>query len=368
MDDFLIVGGGVIGMMSALRLAEAGASVTLVERQRCAHEASWAGGGIVSPLYPWRYDAPVTALASYAEQFYPQLAEQLAAATGIDPQFTPGGIFYLRVEDVASAKAWASAFDKRLETASPALLETKLSQLTASSYPALWMPDLGSIRTPRLGKALRERLKQLDHVTLVEHTEVYRVHVNAGTALGVETSQGLIEGGHVVVAGGAWSARIIEPLGSVLPIYPVKGQMLLFKAAPGLLEHVVLMNGHYLIPRRDGLILAGSTFEDVGFDKSLPEEGYRQLYAQALEILPELKHCEVVQHWAGLRPGTPGSIPFIGALPEVARLSINAGHFGNGVMMAPAAGQLLADLLLGNVPIVDPAPYQPKNATSERLL
>lgn len=359
MNDIVIIGGGIIGMMSALRLAEAGANVTLIERQRCAQEASWAGGGIVSPLYPWRYEPPVTALAGLAERLYPQLAAQLKESTGIDPQFSAPGIFYLRVEDVARAKAWAAAFGKRLDTADTELLNARLPHATFDSGPALWMPELGSIRTPRLGKAVRARLQQLASVRLIEHAEVTQIRVRQGQAVGVETTQGDFAAGDIVVAGGAWSARLLEPLGVLLPIYPVRGQMLLFEATPELLDHVVLMNGHYLIPRRDGLILAGSTFEEVGFDKSTPQEGHRRLYEQALAIVPALARFEVVRHWAGLRPGAPDSIPFIGRVPGVQRLYVNAGHFGNGVMMAPAAGQLLAELVLERTPSVDPTPYRP---------
>jgi glycine oxidase len=134
--------------------------------------------------------------------------------------------------------------------------------------------------------------------------------------------------------------------------------MLLFDAKPDLLNHIVLEGDHYLIPRRDGKILAGSSVEYTGFDKSVTEAMKTQLYDFATRLLPALKNFPVSKHWAGLRPGTEHGIPYITIHPEIENLSINAGHFRNGLTMAPASAQLLADLILKRPPQVNPAPYQ----------
>ncbi|HSP31440.1 MAG TPA: FAD-dependent oxidoreductase, partial [Halomonas sp.] len=115
MSDFVVIGGGVIGMMTTLQRAAAGHSVTLLERGECGREASWAGGGIVSPLYPWRYSEPISRLSTLSEGFYPELSLRLLEETGIDPEYRQRGLLYLRVDDDARAMAWARKVGKPLE-------------------------------------------------------------------------------------------------------------------------------------------------------------------------------------------------------------------------------------------------------------
>jgi glycine oxidase len=134
--------------------------------------------------------------------------------------------------------------------------------------------------------------------------------------------------------------------------------MLLFAAKPDTLQTMVLDDGHYLIPRLDGHILAGSTIEGDTFDKTTTSEAKIQISDFALRLLPTLKDCPLVKHWAGIRPGTPCGVPYIDRHPEISNLSINAGHFRNGLAMAPASAQLMVDLILGRPCSVDPEPYR----------
>lgn len=155
----------------------------------------------------------------------------------------------------------------------------------------------------------------------------------------------------------AWTASLLGSLVADWRITPVRGQMLLFHAAPGQVRHIVLQGEHYLVPRRDGRILAGSTLEYVGFDKSTTRRAYDELHAAAVAVIPALARCPVEQHWAGLRPGSAQGIPLIGMHPQRRGLFINAGHFRNGVVTGPASARLLADMIFDRVPCVDPAPY-----------
>ncbi|MFN3359023.1 MAG: FAD-dependent oxidoreductase, partial [Pseudomonas sp.] len=107
-QQVVIVGGGVIGLLTAYNLATQGQAVVLLERAGVGQESSWAGGGIVSPLYPWRYSPAVTALAHWSQDFYPQLAERLFAATGVDPEVHTTGLYWLDLDDEAEALAWAA--------------------------------------------------------------------------------------------------------------------------------------------------------------------------------------------------------------------------------------------------------------------
>jgi len=114
----------------------------------------------------------------------------------------------------------------------------------------------------------------------------------------------------------------------------------------------------YLIPRKDGHVLVGSTLEDVGFDKGTTAEAAHYLHAQAAEIFPLLAHEKPVLHWAGLRPGSPDNIPVIGRHPVIENLYVNSGHFRYGVTMAPGSARLLCNMLMDKPQPIDIAPYQ----------
>lgn len=364
MSDFLIIGGGVIGMMTALQLADAGQKVTLVERGTCGQESSWAGGGIVSPLYPWRYAPPVSQLSRWSEGVYPTLALRLLEETGIDPEYRQKGLLYLNVDDDGAALRWARQLGKPLERVDAAFVYQKEPQAAAPEGNALWMPTLGSVRNPRLGQALRVRLHAMPSVTLVEQCAVSGFIKHEGSVAGVVTSQGDKLAERVVVCGGAWTAQLLAELGVQLPVRPVKGQMIAYQAPPGLVQRVILKDGRYIIPRSDGLILVGSTLEEAGFDKTTDAEALASLKQSAEGIVPALAELPVAHHWAGLRPGSPEGLPFIGALPHWPNVFVNAGHYRNGLVLAPASTHVLVDQLLGRDALIDPTPFLP---TAERL-
>ena len=357
MADFLIIGGGVIGMMMARELAQAGAEVTLIDRKYCAQESTWAGGGIVSPLYPWRYPEPVTQLATWSQSSYVHLAQELIEETGYDPELRQKGMLVVAVDDQAEALRWAEQYHRPLRQVDADFVYEKEPNLIPELSGGLWMPEVCSIRNPRLGRSLRESLLQLNNVTLLEQQEVKGFKIDQNHITAVETSAGSITAQQVVIAAGAWSGQLLAMLGVDLPVKPIHGQMMLFKAQRGLVNRVVLKDGRYVIPRNDGRVLVGSTLEDIGFEKRTTEEAATSLYKTALDIVPKLADYPLEQHWSGLRPGSPEGIPYIGHVPGFNNLYINAGQFRNGLVLAPASTRLLADILLDRQLILDPAPY-----------
>lgn len=359
MTTVLILGGGVVGLMSAMRMAYSGLEVSIVERQRVGSESSWAGGGIVSPLYPWRYSPAVTALSHWSQDFYPKLGEQLLAQTQVDPEVYATGLYWLDLDDDAQALAWARREGRPLREVAMAEVQRAVPALAPGFGRALHMADVANVRNPRLIKALRAALLQMPNVTLHEHCAVTGFIREGERIAGVQTSQGDMRADQVVLAAGAWSGELMKTLGLELPVEPVKGQMILYKCAADFLPSIVLAKGRYAIPRRDGHVLVGSTLEHAGFDKTPTEDALESLKASAVELIPALANAEVVGHWAGLRPGSPEGIPFIGPVPGHEGLWLNCGHYRNGLVLAPASCQLLADLMLGREPIVDPAPYAP---------
>jgi glycine oxidase len=356
MNHIIIVGGGVIGMLSALELRQAGLQVSLFERGETGRESSWAGGGIISPLFPWRYLDSVTRLATWSQGFYPDFCSQLARDSQVDPEFTACGLILIAPDEIAQARAWAETHQRQvqlIDRATFARLEPKAADPVDD---ALWMPQVGQVRNPRLVRALRRRLEQL-RVTVRTADPVHEILLQGGRCSGVRSASGTHEADAVVVCAGAWSGELLAGLGAAPAIHPVRGQMLLFRADPGTISRMVLEANRYVIPRRDGRTLFGSTIEDVGFDKQTTQEAYDELYAIATTRFPVLRRCRVEAHWAGLRPSSPAGVPYIGPHPQIEGLFLNAGHFRNGIVLGPASAHLLADLVLQRRPILDPAPY-----------
>ena len=353
----LIIGGGIIGLLTARELAMAGQSVIILEKNTQAGlESSWAGGGILSPLYPWRYPDAVTDLAVTGHKDYPRLAADLLKSTGIDPEYIRSGHLILDLDEYDQAKTWAKTFSNKiaLERKSKflqrigrrelSLIEPELSENYAA---ALWMPVIGQIRNPRLIKALIKDLSQRG-VKIIPDAEVKAIHSENGKVLYIESSNTRWSADSYLVAAGAWSASLLADTGLSLAVEPVRGQMILFRAVPDKLRRIILSNSKYLIPRRDGHILAGSTLEYVGFNKQTTDSGYQELWSAAVDIAPILENTPVVSHWAGLRPGSSSGLPTIDRHPDLENLVICSGHFRNGVIIGLGSARIAADLLTGN--------------------
>lgn len=349
-----ILGAGIIGLLSARELRARGHDVVLVDRHAPARAASWAGGGILSPLYPWRNPEAVNALVGESTARWPAIAGALQRETGIDPEYSPCGLLVLAPPDAGEALAWARARGQDLRSCDArelAALQPDLAPGLADH--ALWMPSVAGIRNPRLLKALLQSLAQDPGVSLRARAEPALVWRGGGNDQAGE-GEGVVElslDGRpiacdgILLCAGAWTAGLLAPLGLSLPVRPVKGQMILFPPRPGLLQRIVLHDGRYLIPRRDGRILCGSTVEETGFNATPTPEAAASLHESAAALLPALRDVAPEGHWAGLRPGSPDGVPVIARL--AGNLVVNAGHFRNGLAMAPASAVRGVDLLAG---------------------
>lgn len=354
--DILIIGGGISGFLAAREFYLAGRQVTILEKSTAGQEASWAGGGILLPIYPWRQDAAISDLVIDSLKRYPNLSRELHAATGIDPEWLPCGMLICKNPDYDLATQWCESRQIKYQSAPAHLLEN----LHTECDRPLWLPEIAQARNPRLLKSLQAYLLQKG-VQIIEQAEITAVEYQQRDITQIRTQQHRFRPTQVIVCAGAWTADLLKhwlPDSTLqLPIQPVRGQMLLFDALPETLNTMILDGDHYLIPRKDGKILAGSTVEQAGFNKVTTREAKEQIYHFATNLLPELKNHPVCEHWAGLRPGTPKGIPFIGLHPDFDNLSINAGHFRNGLVMGPASAALLADLILQRPTTINPSPY-----------
>lgn len=359
MADCIVIGAGIIGMLTAHELAANGLRVTVLEKSRPAQESTWAGGGILSPLYPWRYNDAVNALAQLSQQRYPALCQQLLDATGIDPQCVRSGLLITDIDDEAAAERWAQRFTARLEWVAAGQARQIEPQLGISPIRSAWLPDVGQVRNPRLAQALQAGIEQMG-VDILSDCPVQGWDIQGGRVAAVRTPQGGMSADRYVVAGGAWTGEVLAATGLHLPIEPVRGQMLLFEGPPGLLSPITLHRGRYAIPRRDGHVLFGSTLEYTGFVKQTTDAARQDLSQAAFALIPALADLPIVKHWAGLRPGSPDGTPMVGPHPGIDNLFVNAGHFRNGVILGLGSVHLLTDLLLQRPPALDVGPYLPE--------
>ncbi|MFZ2162975.1 MAG: FAD-dependent oxidoreductase [Sideroxyarcus sp.] len=340
MRSNLVIGAGALGLATAEALLRQGGDVTILERGSVGRESSWAGGGILSPLCPWDYPDEVNRLALRGMGMFGSLAETLHQSTGIDPEYNRCGMLVLPPFDVQAALQWCAAHGVRAEEREGGVL----------------LPDVAQARNPRLLQSLRARVEKLGG-RIVEQCEVKEIVSEMGQVSHLSTTQGNFSADAYIVTAGAWSKVLLGEHALKVDIKPIRGQMLLFKYDAPPVQHIVLQKDIYLIPRRDGHLLLGSTREDVGFDKSTTDEVREMLLQRGIELLPSLRGMPVVKHWAGLRPASPGNIPTIGRHPQLANLFINSGHFRYGVTMSPAAVEVLLNTMNGTPQPFDVSPY-----------
>jgi len=343
MTDCIIVGGGLIGMLSARELKKKGMNVLVLDKGEMGQESSWAGGGILSPLHPWQYPDAVNELAKTGHQHYQQIAEALYDESGVDPEYVRCGMMVLGCKEQNKVIDWSNKWSMNLSLINDLNeMQSILPGLHEDFSQGFWLPDIAQIRNPRLVKSAKGSLKALK-IPFKENAEVQRLNVINGRVTGVEVDGKTLHADKVLVAGGAWSGELLKEFEHAPEIKPVKGQMILFKGKPDLLKAIVLEGNRYLIPRRDGRILCGSSIEHSGFNKAPSQSIKQDLFQSAVSIFPELADLQIEHHWAGLRPGSPEGVPYIGPHQKIEGLYINAGHYRNGVILGIGSAYRIAD-------------------------
>ncbi|MCB1948197.1 MAG: glycine oxidase ThiO [Burkholderiales bacterium] len=349
-QDVIIVGAGIIGLATAEHLLRLGLKVLLLEQRKIGQESSWAGGGILSPLMPWHYSEAVTRLTRYSANLFSEWSSTLHTLTGIDPEYSQCGMIILPPYDIKTALHWCSKNDIKIN-------QLKLSQYISfkrnetikqcdNTQRAILLPDIAQIRPPKLLQALHQRVIQLGG-KIIENCTVQHLIVKQNSVQTLQTSSGQFAANHYVITAGAWSAKILGQYTLRFTVKPICGQMLLFKFESPPIPTILILGGTYLIPRKDGYLLVGSTSEDKGFNKQVTISARRQLLKTALTILPQLYKMPIIRQWSGLRPASPQNIPTIDQHPNLTNLYINSGHFRYGVTMAPASAEILTNIING---------------------
>ena len=349
----MIIGAGVVGLGAGFELTHRNYRVTLVDRGPARSGSSWAGAGILSPLPPWAYGHAVSQLALAGMCGWGTWTKVLASLGQTDPEYWRCGMVVMDDPAPSQALDWCAQHDLVcLNGEEPA----RDAQAPAMNKHSLWLPEVAQVRNPRLLRALVEAIEHRGG-ELIARTSATGLITRGRRVEAILTPNGEMRAERFIVATGAWGGMGLGPLPGLDAIRPVRGQILLFGPGSHSLSTIVFRAGHYLVPRRDGHLLVGSTLEDAGFDANTRPESLAMLHQAASELLPALANHAPIQGWAGLRPGSPDNIPLIDRHPDYDNLWLSLGHYRYGVTMAPASAALLADLIEERAPAIDPEPY-----------
>ncbi|TXH70218.1 MAG: FAD-dependent oxidoreductase [Thiothrix sp.] len=330
MKDVIIVGGGLKGMLTALFLHDAGLKVMLVDQNELGRESSWAGGGLITPLYPWQASAFVSALVKDSQKHYPALCERLYQETGIDPQWIQSGLIITDTSQQQAAQAWAETWGYQLQLLEGSSLRTSEQYLNSDINQAIYFPELAQVRSPRLNAALRAMLR-MRPLLVSQHQAVKQLHSVNGQIAGVYIGNDLFKAHKVILTAGAWTSAFAEVQASELQLRPLLAESIMFRTPKQTLQHMIVHKNYYLIPRKDGRIVCGSVFSSQGLEKSLSEQAQAELREVAGALMPALQDLPVHNHWSSLLSFSENDEPFMGEHPDIRGLYINAGHGSNGV-------------------------------------
>jgi glycine oxidase len=359
--DVVVVGAGVQGSSVALRLAQAGLSVAVLERSVPGAEASSAAGGILSPGVEAVEPGPFYALCRASLARYPAFVSEVEELSGMSVGLRALGTLEVAFDD-DHAKVLAARAEKILRHGLPVeVLDDAAARalepaLSPEARGALFFPDERSLDPRPLARAVYVAASRAGARFVTG--QVRGIAVEGGRAAGVAHESGRIEAGAVVLAAGSWSMRVD---GHGLPpgaVRPVRGQIAVLDTRPPLLSRVVFSGHGYVVPRADGRILCGSTMEEVGFEKAVTAEGLRHVLDVAIGVAPALARAPVVETWSSFRPASPDGEPILGP-GTVPGLHYATGHGRNGILLAPVTADAVAATVLGRAPPVDLAPFSP---------
>jgi glycine oxidase len=359
--DVVIIGGGVVGLTIARSLALRGVrDINLFERGDLGKEASFAAAGMLAPQVEADTDDDFFTLAARSRDLYPAFAAALREETGVDIELDTTGTLYLALtesdqKDNEKRYEWQTRAGLRVELLSAAALRELEPNLNYSALGALRFPNDIQVENRRLLNALINSVSR--RALTVTGTNVESLVIEGNRLTGVKTSRGTVSCGAAVLAAGTWSGLIKNS--TSLKIEPVRGQMVCMEAKPQLTRHVVFSPRGYIVPRRDGRLLAGSTKEKVGFDQSVTAGGIGSILSNAIEISPEVAHLPIVDTWAGLRPRAPDGLPVLGPCGEIDGLFYATGHYRNGILLAPITGELISEAIVTGAKSPLLAPFSP---------
>lgn len=353
--DFLIIGGGLIGLSIAWQLARRGVSVTVLDTGKPGM-ASRAAAGMLAPLAEAdTANEPFVAIAVKSLLRYPQFLQMLAEDSGTIVPISGTGTYRLAMRGADAEEIRASFMSQKkyglpLEWLDSDSVRRIEPQLPPAADAAIYSPSERQISPRPLHAALANACRNRG-ASIVNDT-VTGFNTDGTTVKEVQTSESRISCGHTVLAAGAWTLSLAKMLDFQCPVKPIKGQILaLGPRLPLPFTHTVYMPGGYIVPRDDGRIIVGASQEDVGFDTATTAAGVARLLELAMSAHAPLCDWPIDEIWTGLRPVSPDGCPLLGPAPRWTNVSLATGHGRNGVLLTPITADLAASNLLDGAPI-----------------
>jgi glycine oxidase len=346
--DVAIIGGGIIGGSIAFELAQRKLRVVILERQQPGREASWAAAGMLAPVPDSPGDEPLMPLAKASLTLYPDFVAAVESLSGFSIGFRPKPTIHAFFPPNGESErntmvAELRRMDIAVETVSVREARFAEPALGESVQAAVLLPEEASIEPRILTEAVLAAAAR--HGAQIRTGAAVASLLQEGSRVtGVIAGGSRIAAGRVVLAAGCYSGEI-KGLGPYAPTHPVRGQMAALRPADSQLSHVLRSNRGYVVPRNNGNVVAGSTLENVGFKKYVTPSGLGQILAAAVELAPALSDAEIVETWAGLRPGTPDELPLLGPT-DLEGLLIATGHYRNGILLAPVTAKLICEWIV----------------------
>ena len=350
-----MIGAGIIGTSIAWRLAQAGCKVTLLDAGVLGGEASWAGAGMLSPGGEIEGRSPWTDFAFESLALYPQFLAELER----ESDFTIDYQRYGAIDVALTAEEWAdlerrAAAQRELGIRSvpmdPARLREMAPLLERELAGALHFPDDALVNPRNITYALQVACERRG-VTILEHHQATGIHVR-GDCIEIDTPPGVLSAHCAVISAGAWSGEIAVRHGRervpTPPTFPVKGHLLGYRLPAGSLRPILRHGKTYIVQRANGFTVAGSSLEEVGFDRQIDQSVVAEIHERACALLPCLRTAAAPEPWIGFRPATPGFEPEIRRIAGTS-LWLSYGHYRNGILLAPAtaarvSGEIIASL------------------------
>ncbi|WP_345821542.1 glycine oxidase ThiO [Methylobacterium fujisawaense] len=350
--DVAVIGGGLIGLSIAWRLARAGRTVTVLERETIGAGASLAATGMLAPAAEHEPGSdPLLPLALDSLQLWPGFRDALEAESGRTIDYRADGTLVLAVgRDEVERLRFRYDLQRRSGLDATWLPGSEVRRLEPGLRPSVTAGihcPLDHQVDPRLVmEALTEACRRAG-VILVERTAVTTLDWSGGRVTGIRAGDRVVAAETVILASGAWSGEGgLLPDALTLPVRPLKGQSLALRttARTGTLARMVWTEQVHMAPKSDGQLIVGATVEDCGFRPGVTAGGLYALLEGARRVLPGIEEMEVEAVWSGYRPTSDDDAPILDTIAP--GLVAATGHHRNGYLLAPITAEAIAALVL----------------------
>ncbi|MFB3167573.1 glycine oxidase ThiO [Neobacillus sp. 179-C4.2 HS] len=352
--DVAVIGGGINGASIAYQLSKIGRKVIIIEKNQLGCEASSAAAGMLAAQAELEQDGPLFQMALKSQKMFSDFSCELFEYSGVDIEYVNKGMYKIaESEEIAVEVKKQVTFQRKWDPAIKWLDTKELREmepsLSTSLAGGMYLPNDGHVQPAKLTQAFAKAAVHFG-AEIRQHTEVLSFKFENSQVKGVITTNGIVNCDQVVVATGAWSAKLMRESGIDISVYPVKGECFSIRTERPIINTTIFSDKRcYLVPKRNGEIYIGATMIEDTYDHSVTPKGIARLIERATQLVPQIKDAAWERVWSGIRPQTGDGLPYIGEHPRWKGLFVATGHFRNGILLSPITGKLVADLVTGNV-------------------